>query len=547
MPLEALSALLSLLARARTRGPGVLAVAACLVVVAGVFAFGHEARAAGLTVSWHEALYCTLGLFTFAGNRFGYPKTGALTAVYFAAPVISTSAILGALLHLLEERAPLFARRFRGHTVIGGLGRLGVTLARDLEKHRRAFIGIELRDDAADVANLRVNGAAVVIVGDMTSAEVLRRAGCDRAAEVFFTTPSDVANLDAAFNVRRLAREARHGDPPRIYAHVYDVALGDALQHQLRASGARDAQIIPFNSYRFAAKALVATLLRDRVLRSLRVAPGLRLARTAWPAGDDTLVHRKESIVEDRRRLMLALRLEVDTLDESVDRYAVVGLGRFGRSVLRELLDVTPRATRFLVVERALATYESSCESFTADERARFDLCVADATSARAVAAIEAFAPTAVLVCTDNDISNLRLALVLHRREVKIVTRMFDLEASAELGRGLDERGICPVGIARLFRTAIPILTHERQLLACVNLDVARTPHIDHLFYLARVTDGDRARLGDACVTLDELPRDEGVEAPPKTLALVWHRRVNDLAREPDAVARETARGDLDP
>lgn len=535
MPLQALGTLLSLLARARARGPGVLAFASVLVILVGVVAFDGEARATGTTVSWHEALYYTLGLFTFADNRFSYPRTGLLAAVFFAAPAISTSAILGALLHLLEERAPLLAQRFRGHTVIGGLGHLGITVARDMQKHKRAFIGIELHDNAPEVANLRGEGAAIVIVGDMTSAEVLRRAGCHRAAEVFFTTPNDVANLDAAFNVRRLARQERSRRPPRIYAHVYDVALGDALQLQLRTQSPGDAPIIPFNSYRFAAKALIATLLRDRVLRSLRVASGLRLARTAWPEGDSELYRRPESIEEDRRRLTLALRLEVDAPADVPERYAVVGLGRFGRSVLRELLDAAPKTTRVLVVERSQATYESSAEAFTPEERARFELCLADATSTQAVRTIEAFAPSAVLVCTDNDISNLRLALVLHRREVKTITRMFDLEASAELGRGLDERGICPVGLARLFRTAIPILTHERQLIACVNLDVARTPHVDHLFYLARVTDSDRARLGPHCVSLDELPRDEGVASPPRELALVWHRRVHDLERDADA------------
>ena len=535
--MQALGTLLSLLSRARARGPGVLAVASVLVLVVGVIAFGREARVTNTTVSWHEALYYTLGLFTFADNRFSYPRTGLLAAVFFAAPAISASAILGALLHLLEERAPLLARRFRGHTVIGGLGNLGITIARDLQNQRRAFIGVELHDDAPEVTNLRGEGAAIVIVGDMTSTDVLRRAGCHRAAEVFFTTPNDVANLDAAFNVRRLARQEGSRHPPRVYAHVYDVALGDALTEQLRARVAGDAPIIPFNSYRFAAKALVATLLRDRMLRAMRVAPGLCLARTAWPDGDPALVNARESIDEDRRRLALALRVEPDAPVDSADRYVVVGLGRFGRSVLRELIDVAPCDTRFLIIERSRATFDASAETFSADERARFELCLADATSAKATSTVRAFAPTAVLVCTDNDLSNLRLALILHRSEVKIITRMFDLEAAAELGRGLDERGICPVGLARLFRMAIPILTHERQLIACVNLDVARTPHVDHLFYLARVTDSDRARLGRHCVSLDELPRAEGVPVPPRDLALVWHRRVHDLDREVDGVS----------
>ena len=118
------------------------------------------------------------------------------------------------------------------------------------------------------------------------------------------------------------------------------------------------------------------------------------------------------------------------------------------------------------------------------------------------------------------------------------MTRMFDLEASLELARGLHERGIAAVGLARLFRAAIPIVTQERRLRACLDLDVDGTPDVDHLFYAAELSDDERKRLGPACVQLDELPRaaaaadddDTAALQPlPEGLALVWYRQVHLL------------------
>jgi Trk K+ transport system NAD-binding subunit len=531
--LQLLRVLLSLLSRVRARGPGALAVGAALVIVTGVIAFQHEADVTGVSVSWHEALYWTLGLFTFEGNRFGYPRTGALRAIYFAAPLISTSALLGALLHLLEERAPLLAARFSGHTVIGGLGNLGTSLSRHFRKNRKAFIAIERLGEAPEVSNLRESGDAVVIVGDMTSIEVLRRAGCHRASEVFLTAQRDVVNLDAAFNVRRLARAEGVSRPPRVYAHVYDVALADALRHQFHARRPGDAEIVAFNIYRFAAKALVAGLVRDHVIPSLHLEGSLRLARTGWPERG-AIARGDQSLAEDRRRLLQAFQVEMDRPEDPPQRYVLVGLGRFGRSVLRELLDTVPTSARFLVIERSQAAYDASVEAFSPEERARLESCVADATSALALSLTTSFSPTAVMVCTDNDLLNLRVSLQLRMRDVKTVTRMFDLDASAELGRGLEERGIYAVGLAPLFRTAIPILTYERQLLACVNLDVERSPEVDHLFYLARVTSAERARLGEACVGLQELRRAPGVKVPSGGLGLVWYGSVGLLDHNGD-------------
>jgi Trk K+ transport system NAD-binding subunit len=535
MPDRFLRALLVLVHHMRQRGPSLLVPPALLVLALGAWAFVREARVAGLSCRWDEGLYLTAGLFTFSGNRFGFPRTRLLEFIYFAAPAISASALLGAAAQLLESQVPLVMRRARGHVVVGGLGNLGTTLARHQASAAHLVMGLEKDPLAAGVALLRASGQALVLEGDMTQVELLQRARAPWARRVFFVSHLDAVNLDAAFQLRRLIRARAGGAdrPPDLFAHVYDMDLSDALRDQLLPKGPGDPAIQVFNSYRFAAKALLAGMVRDGRLRGLRVAPGLVLRRTDWPGAAGVAETHGHDLAHDLERLGKAFRLEREADGGEAERFAVVGLGRFGRAVLRELLDAAPTGARFLVVERSEEAVAQGLESLSAAERARLEVHVGDATGPSALAALDRLKPSAALICTDNDICNLRLALTLQKKSVRTVMRMFDLENSAELSNGLDERGLQPVGLAQLFRTAIPILTHERKLLGCIDLDFNRTPAAhDHLFYLARVTQAEKDKLGHACVELESLARDDGVPAPPPGLALVWSHEVMQLGVE---------------
>jgi Trk K+ transport system NAD-binding subunit len=526
--------LLATLHRVRQHGPSLLGLLAVGTLALGTIGFIGEGHATRAPCRWDEALYYTAGLFTFAGNRFGYPSGLLLRVVYFAAPTVSALSLVGALFHLVEEKAPVLLGRFRGHVVVGGLGKLGATLSRHQRAHGHPVIAIEKDERSLEVANLRASGEGLVVQGDMTQSELLLRARAHFASRVFFASPSDVANLDASFQLRRLARTMGSGRPPTIYAHVYDTDLAESLRPQLDAGRADDAPIVVFNSYRFAAKALLALLLRDRRLRSLRVSPGLVLARTSWPAVGMTWPEpggpREAILAEDQARLKAAFRLQPEGFEPAEQRLVLVGLGRFGRAVLRELLDAAPASAHFMVVERDPAVVVASEGSFPEAERSRLQFAVGDAVSAGVRAAIQVYQPSAVLVCTDNDIINVRLALDLRRLGLEVVTRMFDLESSIELGRALQEHGISPIGLSALVRAAVPILTHEQFLLACLNLDFNHTPQeSDHLFYLARVSAEERARVGAACLPLAELPAAPGTPAPPPDLALVWSQDVRQL------------------
>ncbi|MBI5514153.1 MAG: NAD-binding protein [Deltaproteobacteria bacterium] len=530
MRVQLLRAALASLRAVRSRASLTLGLLGGATLLTGTWAWHREAAMLRPASTWDEAFYSVLGLFFFAGNRLGYPAGRVLRVVYHLAPFVSASALFEAFARILEERGHLFVGSLRGHVVVGGLGNLGSAIARSLDEARQLVVGLECQGDARSVDELRARGAGMVLVGDMTSPETLRRARVHHASAVFLTAKEDMVNLEAAFLVRRIAHGASH--PVKVFTHVYDAALIEALDPQLRAVG-QGSPIVPFNSYRIAARALVAELLRDGLVSRMRV-PGtdLVLARVTDRAGDGAQepVKRAQRLAEDRARLGRLLRLRPAD-GERPERFVVVGLGRFGRSVLEELqAHASPRPS-FLLLDRAADACEAVVRQLPEPWRERVAYAVGDSAEASLRAQIAAFEPTAVLLCTDNDRQNLRVAADLRRQGLRTVARMFDRDAGLDLDRGLDAQGIAVLSLTRLFRAALPLLLQESRLLGCVDLDFNRTRALDHLFYLGRLSAEERRRMGDACVPLETLA-EPGVLVPEE-LCLLWH----DAAHRLDAGA----------
>jgi len=90
-----------------------------------------------------------------------------------------------------------------GHVIIAGFGRVGEMLARVLEEEGARWLALDL--DTAAVARHRLAGRPV-FYADASRAEVLRRAGADRARALVLT-------MDNAAAVQRALATARQGWP----------------------------------------------------------------------------------------------------------------------------------------------------------------------------------------------------------------------------------------------------------------------------------------------------------------------------------------------
>ncbi len=125
-----------------------------------------------------------------------------------------------------------------GHTVICGLGEIGMQLFEDLHRARLSHrvVIIECDENNVDLDRVRRLGADVVI-GDATRSENLRRARAHCAATVFAVTRDDGANLEITAELAAILQKQpqvrrRRGSvvPLRVALHLQDVKLAEAFR-----------------------------------------------------------------------------------------------------------------------------------------------------------------------------------------------------------------------------------------------------------------------------------------------------------------------------
>ncbi|HSM03115.1 MAG TPA: NAD-binding protein [Longimicrobiales bacterium] len=211
--------------------------------------------------------YYVLGLFVLGGLDIGTPAGGPafaralLWTAYFAAPVITASALIEAAVRLirpLTERT----RALADHVVLGGAGRLTMVYIRKLRGRdmERQIVVVERDPGHPSLAELRDVHRAQVVIGDITHDAVLDRLALGKAHRVLFLTGEDFANLDAAAKVLDRAPNLAG----RMVAHVADLGF---LRETAGSRVARDCET--FNGHEFAAMRLV----QDHLLARFRETP----------------------------------------------------------------------------------------------------------------------------------------------------------------------------------------------------------------------------------------------------------------------------------
>ncbi|MFN5187905.1 MAG: potassium channel family protein [Planctomycetota bacterium] len=123
-------------------------------------------------------------------------------------------------------------KRQKNHTLICGSGRIGRALAKDLLSDQLAnhsVTVIEQNPNSIGLDELRELGANVLIA-DATLRRNLKRAGCDRAKEIFVVTGSDEANLDIAADViELLGKDQNLKEVPSLHVHLHQMRLESVL------------------------------------------------------------------------------------------------------------------------------------------------------------------------------------------------------------------------------------------------------------------------------------------------------------------------------
>jgi voltage-gated potassium channel len=161
-----------------------------------------------------DAVYMTT--ITVFGVGFGEigemsAKLRVFTMFVILAGCSSTAYVIGGFVQMLAEgqiNRVLGARRMTkgihllaDHTLLCGYGRVGMQLAKELQDYGQKFVIIDSNLDALREAEAQ---GYLVLVGDCTDEEVLKKAGIDRARAVASVLSDDAANVFLTLTAREL-------------------------------------------------------------------------------------------------------------------------------------------------------------------------------------------------------------------------------------------------------------------------------------------------------------------------------------------------------
>ena len=190
----------------RPRQVGVLLAFVGGTLVAGTIAF-HET----LHESWFQSLYRSVVTVTLTGLD-SIPRSDSsrivslllvaagLTIIFYAGAVI-VEAIAGGVVTgaLAERRRERTIEQLRDHFIICGYGRVGRRVAEEFRAADVPYVVLDFHEDA--IASAQEDGV-LLVEGDATRDENLRKAGLERARGLAAVSDSDADNLFVVLSAR---------------------------------------------------------------------------------------------------------------------------------------------------------------------------------------------------------------------------------------------------------------------------------------------------------------------------------------------------------
>ncbi len=163
-----------------------------------------------------------------------------------------------------RRRMQRAVNRMSGHFIVCGYGRVGRTVARELEGEGAAFVVVDRNEELEEEL---IRDGVVNIIGDATSDDTMKAAGIDRANALVCALDSDANNVFVTIVARALS--------PDVYI-VARASQATAADRMYKAGA--DRVVSPYVS---SGRHMALLALRPRVVDYMDVAteegPGLRL------------------------------------------------------------------------------------------------------------------------------------------------------------------------------------------------------------------------------------------------------------------------------
>jgi voltage-gated potassium channel Kch len=209
----------------------VLALCTIAALVTGIIGFVQYGRLNQNEFSLSTVLYQTVQLFFMRFLYFEQPIPVMLDwARWLAAASILLAVVEVAKAMFRAELTAFLLKRLSGHTVVCGLSQKTQLLVCCLLKNKEQVVVID-KAPLPDLDNICHHAGGHVIEGDATHLEVLRRAGVERAAQLYALCPDDSTNCEIAAQARSIRSQVKQ--ELRCHVHLSDLDLRQSLQQNL--------------------------------------------------------------------------------------------------------------------------------------------------------------------------------------------------------------------------------------------------------------------------------------------------------------------------
>jgi hypothetical protein len=424
-----------------------------------------------------DLIYYTMQLVPMISGALPHPVPLELEIARHALPVIEGYAgIVAVVIALSGGAAVLRVIGMRDHVVICGLGRKGALLARRFRELGSNVVVVELEAEGTRVAQCRDEGI-IVIIGDATQPDVLRRARVGAAAQVIGVCGDDGANAAIVATVYGLVAGGRR-KPIFCAVHVVDPRLCELLREQeLSPAFSGTVRLELFNVYALGARELLAEHPPARAAEAVAAHP---LVVGLGQFGRSLII--QLALDWQPRYRSTGKRLRVSVLGRDAERRVEALQRRYPR--LAQLCELTP-----YVVDVRSAEFQ--CAAFIRDAQGRSDV-------------------TAAYVCLEDEMlslaTGLTLAHDLHGTGTPIVVRVPERAglvtlARAQYGREEDgDSGTRPLyAFPRLERTCTPAI-----VLGGAHETLARAIHKQYVQH--EIERGATVETNPSLVPWDALP-----------------------------------------
>ncbi len=285
--------------------------------------------------SFLDIFYLSLQLFVLESGAVAPPLPWELEAARLLAPAVALYTASKALMVIFDEQLQLLRTRLlKGHVIICGLGRKGLSLARDFHRCGYRVVAIERDDNNAGIEQCREEGI-IVIRGNATDRVMLRRARVSRADYLLSVCNEDGTNAEVAVLAREMTEEG-NGRTLTCLAHIFDGELCRLLREkEIASEKAESFRLEFFNVYENGARELLRQYpafdkTEMRPSRAVIVGLGrmgeslvIQAAREWWSIygqkGDRLSVTLVDRMVESR---IESLRLRYPQLDHACELIA---------------------------------------------------------------------------------------------------------------------------------------------------------------------------------------------------------------------------------